>query len=107
MRIDKMEYPLASVSRCPDCGKLRYPSRKLAKVAARRIQHSKDKLSVYRCGDFWHHTSQDAKLRAIYREQDYYRGLLEENERQGRDPREDPLFRQAGRDPVVADLPDP
>lgn len=41
---------------CPEpvChGKMRYPSRKHAKEAARRL-HIGEKLNAYKCGDYWH-----------------------------------------------------
>lgn len=41
---------------CP-CGKLRYPSRRAAKDAARRMRGqgvAGPHLNPYRCGDFWH-----------------------------------------------------
>lgn len=37
---------------CPDCGKLRYRSRKRAKAAAR--SRSYQGINAYQCGDFWH-----------------------------------------------------
>lgn len=39
-------------ARCPDCGKLRYLTRKGAKKAARMM--GAVSMSPYRCGDFWH-----------------------------------------------------
>lgn len=38
---------------CPDCGKIRYRSRKHAKAMARRL-HPNAHLSPYKCGDYWH-----------------------------------------------------
>ena len=38
---------------CEDCGKLRYLSRKAARLAARR-GHPGESMSTYRCGDYWH-----------------------------------------------------
>jgi hypothetical protein len=41
--------------RCPDCGKLRYLTRRHAKRIARRINARRGgRLNAYRCGDFWH-----------------------------------------------------
>jgi len=37
---------------CPTCGKLRYPTRKVAKAVARRLSHRG--TNEYRCGDYWH-----------------------------------------------------
>lgn len=52
-------------SRCPDCGKIRYFTRKLARRAARRIPGPR--LRAYRCGSFWHLTSISARRIAWYR----------------------------------------
>ena len=38
---------------CPECGKVRYLSRKDAKHIARTLNRDQD-VNVYRCGDFWH-----------------------------------------------------
>lgn len=38
---------------CPDCGKVRYPSRTAARQAARHAAHLRG-LNAYRCGEFWH-----------------------------------------------------
>lgn len=40
-------------TRCPDCGKRRFNSRKAARKAARTIKPG-EQMGVYRCGDYWH-----------------------------------------------------
>jgi hypothetical protein len=41
--------------RCPDCGKVRYLTRRHAKQIARRISARRSgRLNAYRCGEFWH-----------------------------------------------------
>lgn len=40
-------------SPCPDCGKLRYLSRRHARARARVIKDGTH-MNAYRCGDFWH-----------------------------------------------------
>lgn len=40
-------------SRCPTCGKLRYPSRKDARRAASRIPRD-GRLAAYECDGWWH-----------------------------------------------------
>lgn len=50
-----MSTPYRGGDRCPDCGKLRYLTRAEAKRIARRVpKDHRGRLSVYRCGDFWH-----------------------------------------------------
>jgi hypothetical protein len=49
------------VGTCPDCGKLRFTSRAVAKRAARRARNRGVRVTrVYRCGGYFHWTSQDA-----------------------------------------------
>lgn len=38
---------------CPECGKVRYRSRKDARKVAREV-YPGTHLSPYRCGEFWH-----------------------------------------------------
>lgn len=48
---------LYSAGRCPTCGKIRWLSRKDAKLAAKRTlsqQGRGKKLNAYACGDYWH-----------------------------------------------------
>lgn len=45
---------LQSFGRCPDCGKLRYLTRKAARLVIRRMRWRDGRLSAYRCGDWWH-----------------------------------------------------
>jgi hypothetical protein len=40
-------------STCPDCGKVRYLSRRHARARARVIKDGTH-MNAYRCGDFWH-----------------------------------------------------
>jgi hypothetical protein len=50
---------------CPDCGKIRYPSRAEARRHARR--HG-TRRRAYRCGEFWHLASyKDAADVAYFR----------------------------------------
>lgn len=53
---------------CPDCGKRRYQTRKQAKLWARRL-HPGDRLSPYKCGDYWHlgHLPNDIRTLGIDR----------------------------------------
>ena len=41
---------------CPDCGKLRWVTKRMAKTAAQQIvaQKGGGRLSAYACGDYWH-----------------------------------------------------
>lgn len=48
---------------CPACGKRCYPRRKAARLAARRLYPGKH-MGEYKCGDFWHLTSQPARRKA-------------------------------------------
>jgi hypothetical protein len=60
--------PNRDVGSCPDCGKLRFTSRSVAKRAARRAQsHGVHVTRVYRCGEYFHWTSQDAARAAKLR----------------------------------------
>jgi len=45
---------ISSAGACPTCGKVRFTSRKDARAAGRRLKHTGDPLSAYRCGDYWH-----------------------------------------------------
>ncbi len=51
---------------CPDCGKIRYPSRRDARRFAARIYQG-GRARAYRCGDFWHLTSGGALAAARHR----------------------------------------
>ncbi len=52
---------------CPSDGKKCYATRSDAKRAARQFHGGQAR--VYRCGEWWHLTSQDAETAARYREQ--------------------------------------
>ncbi|GAA1768311.1 hypothetical protein [Nonomuraea bangladeshensis] len=39
---------------CSECGRVRYVSKKAAKIAARQI-HPGKKLRAFACGDYWHY----------------------------------------------------
>ncbi len=39
---------------CPECGKLRWTSRRDAKRIASQIPARAGRLHPYRCGDYWH-----------------------------------------------------
>ncbi|HWM96706.1 MAG TPA: hypothetical protein VNO54_06580 [Streptosporangiaceae bacterium] len=52
---------------CPECGKHCYPTRAEAKRAARQ-KAQRRKTNAYRCGDFWHLTSQDYATKVWHRE---------------------------------------
>jgi hypothetical protein len=53
---------------CPDCGKLRFTTRATARKAGRQAQRRGVHITrVYRCGDYWHWTSQDAAKAAKMR----------------------------------------
>ncbi len=61
---------IPSSSHCPDCGKLRYLSRKNAKIAAAH-NRGKGKGAVwraYKCGDFWHLTTESTSRITYFRE---------------------------------------
>lgn len=38
---------------CQECGKVRYGTKRVAKLAARQL-HPSQNLRAYRCGDYWH-----------------------------------------------------
>ena len=60
--------------RCPPpCGKVRYYTRHQARAEARKARGHTGRLSAYRCGDFWHLTSQTAARKTHFREQDHER----------------------------------
>lgn len=42
------------IKTCETCGKKCYASRKIAKDSARAV-HPSERMSVYRCGDYWHY----------------------------------------------------
>lgn len=71
---EKMSHGQGSL--CPDDGKIRYYTRRQAKAEIARIcgkGHGLGvKLRAYRCGEFFHITSQGAAAVASYR--DYDRG---------------------------------
>ncbi|QFY09606.1 hypothetical protein GBF35_25760 [Nonomuraea phyllanthi] len=39
---------------CKECGRVRYASKRMAKVAARQIHPGKN-LRAFPCGDYWHY----------------------------------------------------
>jgi len=51
---------------CPDCGKIRYPSRREARRFAARL-YQDGRARAYQCGSFWHLTSQGALAAARHR----------------------------------------
>jgi hypothetical protein len=54
---------------CPDDGKLRFYTRKDAmRYASQRTRRPGIRLRAYRCGQFWHLTSQDTAEVTWYRE---------------------------------------
>lgn len=58
-----------AVGVCPDCGKVRYPTRKSARRGAYRGAGTVGKaMHAYRCGDYWHLTSRPAVVIAAYRD---------------------------------------
>ena len=71
---EKLEHGQGSI--CPEDGKIRYYTRQQAKAEIARIRGKGRglgvKLRAYRCGDFWHVTSQSSETVAAYR--DYDRG---------------------------------
>lgn len=50
---------LLPVATCPDCGKRAYASKASAKNGA-RLLYPGQRMRVYKCGPWWHITSQDA-----------------------------------------------
>lgn len=46
-------HPGGNLGACPDCGKLRYTSRRGAKAASK--VHPGQHLSAYPCGEYWHY----------------------------------------------------
>jgi hypothetical protein len=61
--------PTSSVGTCPDCGKHMFASRQAAKRAARQAQQDGIVVTrVYRCGKFFHWTSQDTAATTRFRE---------------------------------------
>ena len=42
------------VGRCPDCGKMRFQTRKQARKHARVRFPGDKRFSEYKCGDYWH-----------------------------------------------------
>lgn len=71
MQKDKFPDLARSGARCPVDGKVRYVSRKAARQAARKFRGlNGTKQRAYRCGDFWHLTSQDTATWTYFRERD-------------------------------------
>jgi len=63
--------PDMGMGRCPDCGKVRYASRREARQAAQGLRWhggNRKRARTYRCGNYWHLTTQDAEKAAWYRE---------------------------------------
>lgn len=58
--------PGVITARCPACGKIRYLSRKDARV--QRKLWPGVRLHAYRCGDFWHVTTEDSATTAAYKD---------------------------------------
>jgi len=57
------------IATCPDCGKRRYRSRRDAKQEARQMLARGIVVTrAYRCGDYWHLTSQDTGTTTRQRE---------------------------------------
>lgn len=59
--------PGIPVSRCPDCGKVSYPSRSGARRSARFLYPGR-RMRTYRCGTMWHLTSQNARTVTAWRD---------------------------------------
>lgn len=51
---------------CADCGKRAFTSKTAAKRGA-RVLYPESRMRVYRCGEWWHLTSQDAARAAEMR----------------------------------------
>jgi hypothetical protein len=63
------------LGRCPDCGKLTFTSRQAAKRAARQQErHGVVVSRVYKCGQWWHWTSQSTAAATAYRDYEAQRG---------------------------------
>lgn len=55
-----------SVGECPACGKKIFTSKRIARLAIRRLYQGQ-RFRFYRCGQWWHATSQDAAVTARMR----------------------------------------
>ena len=65
----RKENPDPSYGECPDCGKVRYLSRRDARRAVARMKGNGGKARhAYRCGDYWHLTSRPAVVVTAYRD---------------------------------------
>jgi hypothetical protein len=77
-----------SAGRCAVCGKVNFVSRKEAKVAGK--QYGDARLSVYRCGDYWHlgtlplDIRRGVKGREVLRERQEFLRDIEEQRARGR-----------------------
>jgi hypothetical protein len=63
--------------RCPECGKLRFPSKKKARAWA-RTRFPGRPVRVYECTGMWHFTSQDTETTERIRELLYQRLLADQ-----------------------------
>ena len=55
------------IATCAECGKRAYTSKTSAKNAA-RVLYPGERMRVYKCGQWWHLTSQDAARAAEFRD---------------------------------------
>ena len=53
---------------CDECGKHGYTSKEQAKIISRQL-HPGEQLRVYKCGPWWHLTSQTTATTEYYRQQ--------------------------------------
>lgn len=65
---------LLPVATCPDCGKRAYASKASAKNGARSL-YPGQRMRVYKCGPWWHLTSQDAARTAEEKDRVAGRGM--------------------------------
>lgn len=71
MQRDGLSDLALSGARCPDCGKVRYVSRRAARKAASQLPQSQGRrMRAYKCGEFWHLTSQGTAKVTYFRDQD-------------------------------------
>ena len=60
-----MQNPSEGFTTCPDCGKHRYLSRRAALLIRKRDRGHQ--YRAYRCGDYWHVTTQNASRAAAFK----------------------------------------
>ena len=69
-RNDPQSLPLrvsGNYVKCFTCGKVAYPSKAIAKRCARLLYQGQH-MRAYKCGQWWHLTSQDTDTTTQYRE---------------------------------------